>query len=164
MASSRASSQPKDRTGISCLSCTPGRFFTAEPPGKPQQPLLYTPKREDKILIYCQLIVLFFQAFFKLCLLHTYSIIKLKNRFYVSKCNCFFDSFQQHRLHILNYSKSFMKTRFLICSSLLFIHLLDPPQRLAGICPVMLLERSIQLLEGSMNEWGVFRDQQKCFS
>lgn len=45
-----------------------------------------------------------------------------------------------------------MKTRFFICFSLLFIHLLDPPQRLAGICLVMLLERSIQAA-GGKHEW-----------
>ena len=33
MASSRGSSQPKDPTPISCIA---GKFFTAEPPGKPQ--------------------------------------------------------------------------------------------------------------------------------
>ena len=33
---SRGSSRPKDQTHISCVSCTAGRFFTAEPPpGKP---------------------------------------------------------------------------------------------------------------------------------
>ena len=34
MPSSRESSWPRDRTHISCGSCTAGRFFTAEPPGK----------------------------------------------------------------------------------------------------------------------------------
>ena len=32
MPSSRGSSQPRDRTHISCSSCTAGRFFTPEPP------------------------------------------------------------------------------------------------------------------------------------
>ena len=32
---SRGSSQPKDRTHVFCSSCIAGRFFTAEPPGKP---------------------------------------------------------------------------------------------------------------------------------
>ena len=34
MPSSKASSQPRDQTHISCGSYTAGRFFTAEPPGK----------------------------------------------------------------------------------------------------------------------------------
>ena len=32
---SRGSSQPKDLTHISYISCTAGRFFTTEPPGNP---------------------------------------------------------------------------------------------------------------------------------
>ena len=36
MTSSRESSPPRDRTQISCGSCIAGRFFAAEPPGKPQ--------------------------------------------------------------------------------------------------------------------------------
>ena len=32
---SRGSSQPRDQTCIFCNSCTAGRFFSAEPPGKP---------------------------------------------------------------------------------------------------------------------------------
>ena len=35
MPSSKGSSQPRDRTRISCGSCIAGKFFTAEPPGKP---------------------------------------------------------------------------------------------------------------------------------
>ena len=35
MPSSRGSSWPRDRTRVSCGSCTAGGFFTAEPPGKP---------------------------------------------------------------------------------------------------------------------------------
>ena len=31
---SRGSSQPRDQTCFSCTSCTAGRFFTNEPPGK----------------------------------------------------------------------------------------------------------------------------------
>ena len=31
----RGSSRPGDRTRVSCGSCIAGRFFTAEPPGKP---------------------------------------------------------------------------------------------------------------------------------
>ena len=33
--SSRGSSQPRDWTQVSCISCMAGRYFTAEPPGKP---------------------------------------------------------------------------------------------------------------------------------
>ena len=35
MLSSRGFSQPRDRTHVSRGSCIEGRFFTAEPPGKP---------------------------------------------------------------------------------------------------------------------------------
>ena len=34
MSFSRGSSWPRDRTQVSCSSCTASRFFTAEPPGK----------------------------------------------------------------------------------------------------------------------------------
>ena len=37
MSSSRGSSQPRDWTHVSCSSCTVGRFFTAEPLGKPSR-------------------------------------------------------------------------------------------------------------------------------
>ena len=37
MPSSRDSSQPRDQTCVSCDSCIAGRFFTAEPPGKPRE-------------------------------------------------------------------------------------------------------------------------------
>ena len=33
---SRGASPPRDRTHVSCVSCTADRFFTAESPGKPQ--------------------------------------------------------------------------------------------------------------------------------
>ena len=36
ISSSRGSSLPRDRTHVSSATCTAGRFFTAEPPGKPQ--------------------------------------------------------------------------------------------------------------------------------
>ena len=36
MPSSRGPSPPRDPTHVSCGSCNAGRFFTAEPPGKPQ--------------------------------------------------------------------------------------------------------------------------------
>ena len=45
---SRGSSQPKDLTRISCVSCTAGRFFTTEPPGKSSvtlERLFYLPVR-----------------------------------------------------------------------------------------------------------------------
>ena len=35
MPSSRGSSQPRDQTRVSCVSCIAGGFFTTEPPGKP---------------------------------------------------------------------------------------------------------------------------------
>ena len=35
MPSSRGSSQPRDRTWVSCVFCIIGRFFTIKPPGKP---------------------------------------------------------------------------------------------------------------------------------
>ena len=36
ISSSRRSSLPRDRTHVPSATCTAGRFFTAEPPGKPQ--------------------------------------------------------------------------------------------------------------------------------
>ena len=39
MPSSRGSSLPRDRTRVSCISCTADGFFTAEPPGKPLEEL-----------------------------------------------------------------------------------------------------------------------------
>ena len=36
MPSSKGSSQPRDWTPVSCVSCLAGRFFTTEPPGKLQ--------------------------------------------------------------------------------------------------------------------------------
>ena len=36
ISSSRGSSQPRDRTQVSCVSCIGGRFFTVELPGKPR--------------------------------------------------------------------------------------------------------------------------------
>ena len=41
MPSSRGSSQPRDRTCVSCGSSTAGKFFTTEPPGKPLVLLVY---------------------------------------------------------------------------------------------------------------------------
>ena len=35
ISSSSGSSQPRDGTRVSCVSCIAGRFFTDEPPGKP---------------------------------------------------------------------------------------------------------------------------------
>ena len=43
---SRGSSQPRDRSHISRVSCTAGGFFTAEPPGKPGHVCVY-------ICIFC---------------------------------------------------------------------------------------------------------------
>ena len=40
MTSSRGFSWPRDGTHVSCGSCIAGRFFTTEPPGKPQRPKL----------------------------------------------------------------------------------------------------------------------------
>ena len=48
------SSCPRDQTHVSCVSSTPGRFFTTEPPGKPQLTLYllctsnYTSKANSK--------------------------------------------------------------------------------------------------------------------
>ena len=42
MPSSKESSPAKDRTCISCVSCTAGRFFTAEPLGKPVSSFTWT--------------------------------------------------------------------------------------------------------------------------
>ena len=39
MPSSRGSSQPRDQTHVSCGSSVAGKFFTAEPPGKPSPDL-----------------------------------------------------------------------------------------------------------------------------
>ena len=47
MPSSRGSSQPRDRTYISYISCIAGRFFTAEPPGKPTASLFMWKKRKE---------------------------------------------------------------------------------------------------------------------
>ena len=38
ISSSKGSSRPWDRTSVSCISCTAGRFFTTEPQGKPRIP------------------------------------------------------------------------------------------------------------------------------
>ena len=38
ISSSRGSSWPRDQTRVSCVSCTAGRFFNAEPLGKPLLP------------------------------------------------------------------------------------------------------------------------------
>ena len=41
MLSSKWSSRPRDRACISCIFCIVGRFFTAEPQGKPFHPTNY---------------------------------------------------------------------------------------------------------------------------
>ena len=43
MPPSRESSQPRDRTQFSCIA---GRFFTAEPPGKPKSTVLQLKKKK----------------------------------------------------------------------------------------------------------------------
>ena len=48
MPSSRKSSQPRDRTCVSYISCISGRFFTSEPLGKPQ----LSPKVRKTLLLY----------------------------------------------------------------------------------------------------------------
>ena len=50
MLSSRGSSQPTDRTRVSCGSCIAGGFFAAKPPGKPCLVLLYSRKASLKKL------------------------------------------------------------------------------------------------------------------
>ena len=40
ISSSRKSSRLRDKTRVSCISCTAGRFFTTEPLGKPVPGLL----------------------------------------------------------------------------------------------------------------------------
>ena len=47
------SSRPRNRTLVSCVSCIAGRFFTAEPPGKPRgagkrPPVQRMPRPEDE--------------------------------------------------------------------------------------------------------------------
>ena len=42
----RWSSWPRDQTSVSCVSCIAGRFFTAEPLGKPQ--MLYSVAKKKK--------------------------------------------------------------------------------------------------------------------
>ena len=40
---SSGSSQPRDQTHVSFISCSAGGFFITEPPGKPQLPAYYSP-------------------------------------------------------------------------------------------------------------------------
>ena len=54
MPSSRGSSQPRDRTHISSGSCIAGRFFTAEPPGKPRTGPWSSLKRGAGALLLCR--------------------------------------------------------------------------------------------------------------
>ena len=42
----QGSSQPRDQTCVSCDSCIAGRFFTAEPPGKPREERMITSTSE----------------------------------------------------------------------------------------------------------------------
>ena len=58
MTSSRGSSQPRDQTLASCGSCVEGRFFTAEPPGKPHNLVYYVTYKIRSILLCCCCLVL----------------------------------------------------------------------------------------------------------
>ena len=49
MSSFRGSSQPRDQTCISCISCAAGRFFTAEQPGKAKLLVKYIHNGEKRI-------------------------------------------------------------------------------------------------------------------
>ena len=51
MPSSRGSSQPRDRTLVSCVSCMAGGFFTVEPPGKPFMKLASLDSHINRCLI-----------------------------------------------------------------------------------------------------------------
>ena len=55
MLSSRGSSPPRDPTLISCVSCTAGGFFMAEPPGKPFLKLCSIPYCEYTIIQHLKL-------------------------------------------------------------------------------------------------------------
>ena len=43
---SRGSSQPRDQTHVSYVSCIAGRFFTTEPPGIPLSNILHSPNTD----------------------------------------------------------------------------------------------------------------------
>ena len=50
--SSKGSSQPRDRTWVSCDSCVAGRFFSTEPPGKPTIHMSPTYKEERMFILF----------------------------------------------------------------------------------------------------------------
>ena len=50
ISSSRGSSQPRDWSHVSCISCTARGFFTKEPPGRPQ---LALPQYKAKCVCVC---------------------------------------------------------------------------------------------------------------
>ena len=58
MPSSRGSSQPRDQTRVSYVSCIADRFFTTEPPGKPLCIPIFIYIHMDKILESIRLMVL----------------------------------------------------------------------------------------------------------
>ena len=47
---SRGSSQPRDWTRISYISCTAGRFITTEPPGRPNSQHLCPPRKKREFI------------------------------------------------------------------------------------------------------------------
>ena len=49
---SRGSSQPRDRTKVSCISSEASDFFTTEPPGKSGKPLYYSISLKLAVLIW----------------------------------------------------------------------------------------------------------------
>ena len=51
MPSSRGSSPPRNWTWISCIFCITGRFFTAEPPGKPHHSLHILPNQALEFIL-----------------------------------------------------------------------------------------------------------------
>ena len=61
MLSSKGSSQSRDRTHVSCVSCTAGGFFTTEPVGKPggKDVLIQNPPR----IWFCSFFFFFFWFF-----------------------------------------------------------------------------------------------------
>ena len=79
VSSSRGSFWPRDWTHISCISCIAGRFFTAEPPGKPMSVLRVNYSLLPEALTVC---------FFNSCSLRMRS---KRNRTTISDSFCFED-------------------------------------------------------------------------
>ena len=52
ISSSGGSSWPRDQIWVSCVSCTAGRFFTTEPPGKPHSSIKKKKKNQWKKLLF----------------------------------------------------------------------------------------------------------------